>query len=295
MKITLITLLIPLSAVHAGPRTSASYSMPAETVDAAGRRSASASYTNDGSAGGIAGLSTVTAPAETAKHGYIGQLYDVTGLTLTAPQLTLNEAATLQLSAWQSLDDLSLLSVPAASVSWSVQSGPLSSISAGGLATAGNVYQNTSAVARGAYAGNTGALDLTVLNAGSDDFGLYAGDGIIDLWQVQYFGENNPNAAPGADADRDGQDNLFEFRAGYVPTDPASLLTITSAGNDGTAQALELSRVQPGTRYLFQRSADLTTWLDEISLVPAAVSTPFTQALPASGARNFYRVRLLAP
>ena len=30
------------------------------------------------------GLSTAASPAETAKHGYVGQLYDVTGLTLTA-------------------------------------------------------------------------------------------------------------------------------------------------------------------------------------------------------------------
>ena len=47
----------------------------------------SASYANDGSAGLVVGISTVAAPAETAKHGYLAQLYDATGLTPTAATL----------------------------------------------------------------------------------------------------------------------------------------------------------------------------------------------------------------
>jgi hypothetical protein len=48
--------------------------------------------------GGIVGLSTVGAPAETMKHGYIGQLYEVTGLELSAASQSVNETATVQLA-----------------------------------------------------------------------------------------------------------------------------------------------------------------------------------------------------
>ena len=204
MKITqtfpgpIIAFIIGTSLVilHAGPRTSASYNVATDTADAGGKRTTSASYTNDGSAGAVTGLSTVAAPAGTAKSGYIGQLYDVTGLTLTAATVNVNETATLQLAAWQALDDATLLAVPAASVAWSVQSGPLTGISSGGLVAAGTVYQNTNATAQGSYQSFLDTLTLTVLNVNTDDFGLYAGDGLADDWQVLYFGVNNPNAAP---------------------------------------------------------------------------------------------------
>ena len=132
--------------LHAGPRTSANYTIATDTADGGGRHATSASYTNDGSAGLVAGISTVTSPAETAKSGYIAQLFDITGFTLTAVSNTVNEGATDQLGAWQVLDDTTFLAVPAASVAWSVASGPLVSINASGLATAGIVYEATSDV-----------------------------------------------------------------------------------------------------------------------------------------------------
>ena len=59
LRILLLTALLPAIA-HAGPRTSASanYKVATDTADAGGKRATSAAYTNDGSAGGIAGLST---------------------------------------------------------------------------------------------------------------------------------------------------------------------------------------------------------------------------------------------
>ena len=88
MKHLLGLLSLIALAAHAGPRTSTNntYTIAADTADAGGHRTASqsATYTNDGSAGGIAGLSTAASPAETVKSGYAAQLYDVTGLTPTA-------------------------------------------------------------------------------------------------------------------------------------------------------------------------------------------------------------------
>ena len=93
-----------------------------------------------------------------------------------------------------------------------MQSGPITGISASGLATAGVVYQDTPATAQGVYAGNTGTLGLTVLDALPDNYGSYAGDGLDDAWQNQYFGLNNPNAAPGHVSDGSGLTNLFKKR-----------------------------------------------------------------------------------
>jgi hypothetical protein len=230
MKTNLLPLAIAALIVlpaQAGPRSSASYSISAETADGGGRKTSSASYSNDGSIGGIAGIGTVVSPAEIAKHGYIGQLYDVTGVLVSASPTTVNEASTRQLNASAALDDSTVLALAANQVSWSIVTGPISFINSSGLATAGNVYQDTGATVRGDYQQKFGTLGLTVLNVGNDDFGIYANDGIDDAWQVQYFGVNNPNAAPGLDPDGDGQNNYYEYIVGTVPTNAASRFNLT--------------------------------------------------------------------
>ena len=68
------------------------------------------------------------------------------------------------------------------------------------------------ATVQGAFAGFTGTLGLFIFNTGIDDFAFYAGDGLDDAWQVQYFGINNPNGLSGADPDGDGQTNYFEYQ-----------------------------------------------------------------------------------
>ncbi len=71
IKLRFFALLAPIATAKAGPRTSASDTIATDTTDAGGRRATSANYTNDGSAGTVTGISTVAAPAETAKHGYL--------------------------------------------------------------------------------------------------------------------------------------------------------------------------------------------------------------------------------
>jgi hypothetical protein len=83
MKTTLVPcvlLLVLITPLQAGPRASASYSIVTDTADNGGRRTVSASYTNDGSAAGVAGISNVALPSEVVKHGYIGQLYESAAL-----------------------------------------------------------------------------------------------------------------------------------------------------------------------------------------------------------------------
>ena len=57
-----IALTVGVSSLHAGPRTSTAYQIITDTLDVAGRRTTSASYTNDGSAGGIIGISSARFP-----------------------------------------------------------------------------------------------------------------------------------------------------------------------------------------------------------------------------------------
>ena len=299
LRILLLTALLP-ATTHAGPRTSANYNIATDSADAGGKRATSAAYTNDGSAGGVAGLSTVAAPAETAKSGYVGQLYDITGLTLTAVSLNVNEGATDQLGAWQALDDATFLTVPAASVAWSVQSGPLTAISASGLATAGIVFQDTAATAQGIYLGDTGTLALTVKNVNPDNFGAYAGDTIDDAWQVQYFGQPpNANASPNVDFDGTGQTNLFKYIAGLNPLD-GSRFTLTVAPVPGQPAQKNLIF----TPRLTDRTYTVTFKLD----LAAATWTPLPGGIvsdngqqrtvtdPAgTGARKFYHIEITKP
>jgi hypothetical protein len=299
LRLLLVLALLPATA-PAAPRSSASYAIATDTADAGGKRATSAAYTNDGSAGGVAGLSTVAAPAETAKAGYLGQLYDVTGLTLTAVSLNVNETATDQLGAWQVLDDATFLAVPAASVAWSVASGPLTGISTGGLATAGSVYQDTPANAQGIYLGQTGSLGLTVKNVNLDDFGSYAGDGLDDDWQVLYFGLNNLLAAPTADPDGDGQNNLFEFTAGLVPNNAQSrfALRITPVAGQPTQQKIIFNPLVSGRTYTVTFRPDLTTgtWttLTGTSQSDNGAERTVTD-LNATGGRKFYEVKISKP
>ena len=289
------------AALHAGPRTSASYRIATDTADAGGRRTASATYANDASIGGIAGVSTVAAPAGTAKSGYIAQLSEVTGLTLTAAPLTIDESGTLQLAAWQLLDDATFLAVPATGVAWSVAAGPLASIDAGGLATAGIVFQNTAASAQGIHAGHTGTLALTVANVNLDDYSTYAADAMDDAWQVQYFGlPPNANAGPNVDFDGTGQTNLFKYIAGLDPLDPNSRFTLAIqpvAGEPDRKNLVFSPRFSDRT-YVVKAKAGMpdAAWdaLSGSTFTDSGQERTVTD-LDATGALKFYRVEITKP
>ena len=301
MKLHLL-LLIPLTAslAFAGERISANYSITADTADAGGLRATSANYTHVGSAPRVAGISAVAAPVETAKHGYLGQLFEIAGLLVNAAQPSVNEGASLQLGAWQLLDDATFLATDASAVTWGIVSGPITSVSAAGLVTAGLVYQNTSATVEGTFGGFNGSLNFTVLDSIPDNFGTYAGDGLGDDWQVQYFGlPPNANAAPARDPDGDGLSNLLEFTAGLVPTDPASTFHIRIAPVPG--QPLQ-------KRVIFSPRLDGRTYIVESlpmlggAWQPLATSTQSDNGsertvtdLDATGAKKFYRVEITRP
>ena len=321
--LTAASLSVLSTTVLATPRSSANYNIATDAADAGIARTTSAAYSIDSSMGDLTGVSAAAAPAQAVKHGYVGQLYDITALTLTAASPTVNETATDQLAAWQALNDATFLAVPASGVAWSVQSGPLTSISSTGLATAGTVYQNTAATAQGIYLGRTGTLGLTVIETIPDNFGTYAADGLPDTWQVQYFGLDSLEGGPGLDFNHNGISNLLEFAFGTNPvtSTAATLLyngtlagggTITATGQPATLfesiptgvdfRALFVRRddyVSAGLTYTVQFSPDLTFWTPSAALPTVLadtgphqiVSVPFPGFLNGKKAR-FFRVQV---
>ncbi len=303
MKASFPSALVLLScalavSVRADLRNSANYSVPTEAIDIAGNHATSANYSNDASAGSITGISTAS-PPETLKQGYVAQLYEITGLTLSAQSNPINEGATDQLSAAQTLDDTTLLTVPAASVTWSVLNGPLTGINASGLATAGTVYQDTLATAQGIY-GFTATLPVTVKNVNTDDLGTYAGDGIDDAWQVQYFGlPPNALAGPNADADGTGQTNLFKFVAGLNPLDGSRfILKIAPVSGQPGQKNLIFSPRLVDRAYTVKAKLSLTSGsyapLPNSSFSDNGQERTVTD-FDGSGAAKFYTVEITKP
>ena len=202
-----------------------------QTTDGGGARAGSANYAADQSVGGIVGISTGAAPAETAKHGYIGQLTDLTAFVVRPEADEIDEGASQQLDGVATLDDDSALAVAGAEVEWAAPVFPLLSLSAAGWASATNVYEDTTASVTGRYLGVEGAGGFLVKNVGSDDFATYAGDGLPDDWQVDYFGIGNPEGGPTNNVDEDPFDNTGEWIADTIPTDEDSYFRLTAISN----------------------------------------------------------------
>jgi len=290
------------TTAEAGPRISANYAILTDLAGIGGLRAASASYKNDSSTSLINGISGNTAFSETAKHGYAAQLYEVLSLSITAPPSNnLNEGATRQLQAAPLLDDTTTLApLSPSTVSWSIVSGPITQISSGGVASAATVYQDTSATVKGTAQNLTGQFNLTVLNVNTDDFGSYAGDGIDDAWQIQYFGQNNPKAAPLQDPDGDGENNMFEYVAGLVPTDPNSrfVLSISPVPSQPNQRSIAFSP-RFGTRnYIVKSKANLSdaTWNALTnSITTDNGNTRTVTDLNATGTSKLYHVDITKP
>ena len=167
--------------------------------------------------------------------------------------------------------------------------------------TAAYHYQDTAATAQGIYAGNTGTLGLTVLNTIPDNFGSYAGDGIGDDWQFQFFGLNNPNAGPLLDPDFDGHNNLFEFTAGIDPTSNSSRFLLTNerpAGQPGQMNLIINPRLSDRT-YTVKSSLTLDTGAVWSPLTGFTISdNGLTRTITdtnAAGAAKFYKVEITKP
>lgn len=285
--------------------SSAQSATSVSTIDGGGQRALSANYSMNGSISSIGGISTAAAPALTARHGYIGQLYDVTGLEAAAIPNPVSESSSAQLSATALLDDATVIVLSGSSVNWSSSDEPypIVAINAGGTVTAATVYTNAIGAISGYYLGASNTVSLVVIDTNPDDYGIYAGDGVPDSWQVQYFGLNNSSGVAIADPDGDGQNNLQEFLAGTDPTNDASLFRVIGIVRQSQDMRITWAAVG-GKRYILQATSGLSgsfSTNDFVDLNPAA-SVPGTGAttfavLHLGGATNrpafYYRIRLV--
>ena len=287
-------------ALQAAPRSSANYSIPTESAEPGGGTVQSVNYRIDASVGGITGLSS--APAEMVKHGYAGQLYDLVALSVTGPSSdNLNENASRQLQAVPVADDLTMLApLNPLTVVWSIVSGPIASVSSSGLATAGAVFQDAAAAIGGTAQGLSGQWSFTVLNVTSDDYKSYAADGIEDSWQVEHFGEENPDAGPLVDFDGDGHNNLFEYTAGLLPNDATSVFRLrveNVAGQPAQRRLIFSPRVE-GRTYTPQFRTGLASgdWgtLTGTTQIDSGAERSITDP-NATGASKFYRIDITKP
>lgn len=215
------------------------------------------------------GGAVATSANYTLKPGYVGQLFDVTGVQVESAASPIDEGMTNQLTATAKIDDGTTYLIPAGEVEWSIVFGPIQSISAGGLVQSSSVYQDTLARVSAEWFDGSGTDQWLVLDSDFDNFFPVNGDGVDDSWQFAYF-DTSPKdgtlskaeatiAGPDADPDLDGRDNMMEFLSGYEPDNAASFFEFTITGKDGSGAHFELSKVISMTRYKLHGTTDLTT------------------------------------
>lgn len=119
------------------------------------------------------------------------------------------------------------------------------------------------------------------------------GDGIPDNWMVQQFGHPTGQSADeskaGDDPDLDGMTNLEEFRAGTLPLNPASALTLSATTLTDAVQLRFLALANRGYT-VQQRSTLAATWVDFVSIPPGASRFVSVDLDPRSSDQHFYRL-----
>jgi hypothetical protein len=301
-----LALVLGLSAL--APRTVAASQTPTATtpyrttalgLNAGGGWAGSPRYSMQSSLGEVGQATAAPSPPVLAKSGRAGQLFDVLSLSLRAEPSVVPEGSQSRLAGEATLDDGAQLRLGGRDVHWRTVTGPVASLDAEGLLGAGHVYQDGSARVEGRYPGRLAWIDLSVLNAGDDDFGPYAQDGIPDLWQVRHFGESNPAGKADADADGDGQSNLAEFVAGVSPTNAASrfVLEIASLPGEPGQRVLFFSPRWGDRSYSVERCFDLGQGFAPLPDAPVLDfgDTRLVLDPNASGPAEFYRVRISLP
>jgi hypothetical protein len=290
LRVVILTGLVVASAPAQGIRSDAN--APGHSGGRATGMNISADISvGDTTAGGV---SAVTVSGVQAKGGYTGQIYDPVLILPTAAPPVILEGASTQLSARAQMDDgTTIARVP---VRWNILSGPVSSITPSGVATANAVFQNTSSTIKATWLGAEGSLTLNVIDSNPDNFGSYAGDGIDDTWQVGYFGEENPEAAPTEDPDQDGQNNLLEFLALVDPTDAQSRFLFRIRPTPGLSGSHDIvfGPIAPLRTYTIVYAPDLgeSTWvaLPDSSGNDAGTERTVTDSTQAS--RRFYKIQI---
>ncbi len=268
----------------------------ATSLDAGGQRVTGAGYVLDGSLGGLSGTAT-NGPTVTLKSGFIGQLTEVTRLTVLASPARVNEGGSIQVHASAGLDDATETPLAANEVCWLSPAYPIREISADGLADTWPVLSNTWGLVAGSYQAETGTSAVLIWDSDPDNFGLYSGDHVPDAWQAAYFGVDNPDGM-GSATNATGQDNHFAYVADLDPTNALSCFKVVSVAHLPAAQAICFSNASPARVYrlLYAQSLASGAWTN----LPGAawqpgVSGQMTLLDTNTTPTRFYRVQVALP
>lgn len=118
-----------------------------------------------------------------------------------------------------------------------------------------------------------------LFSAGSD------GDTLDDAWELQYFGGLQETET--GDFDKDGTNNLTEYRLGLIPNSGTSRFAATR-NSSGQLQWPSVT----GVSFTIQRSTALSGGWEDIATVPGTAGTAtYTDPTPPAG-KSFYRVVL---
>ncbi|MBP7829308.1 MAG: VCBS repeat-containing protein [Kiritimatiellae bacterium] len=222
-SLAVLAALFLCAAAATGTRTGGVYAVTADTLDGGGQRAAGAAYVNDASMGAIgdlAGSGTVL------KGGYPGQLMDLAGVNVSVTPIPMDEGTTGQVAAVARWDDDTVSPLGSNDVQWASPAYPFASVTPDGRLVAAIVYADIRTAVTGLYFGLAGSATQTVMDADSDNFGIYAGDDIKDSWQVENFGADNPDGLADADPDGDRRDNRNEYVTGTQPDDEGSFFKL---------------------------------------------------------------------
>jgi len=123
----------------------------------------------------------------------------------------------------------------------------------------------------------------------------YNFDGLDDAYQRTYFPVfTASNAAPTADPDGDGMNNLAEYIAGTNPTNAASIFKLLSPTNSHSGAAVRWLSVAGKNYQVFSRTNLLAgSWLSNgLAVTAAGTNMQYLDVTATNGVR-FYRVQVL--
>jgi hypothetical protein len=267
------------------------------SFDSGGGISSSALYQASVSTGTIVGNSSGGSVSNTSGGGILIQPPAVvTNLTLTATPASVSEGSNSVLSGVATFNDQTVTVLTGASITWNSVTYPYQSLNTNGLLTAvDNVYGTATGTVYGSYLGVSGSANVQVL-------GPYAGSRIPDSWFLQYFGTPpNPLAAPTADADGTGQNNLLKYVAGLNPTSPSSifLLQIANVAGQPGQKNLIFSPAVAGRTYTVMAATNL---INSAYNALTGITGPQTNGsqitvtdLNATQTNKFYQVNISIP
>lgn len=120
------------------------------------------------------------------------------------------------------------------------------------------------------------------------------GDGLPDAWEQQFFGDLGAGASD--DSDGDGVNNLREFRAGTIPTDPQSRFEVVEIRALPTGIRVRWSS-QPDHHYVVRRSTTLLAAPAAYQTIQTGIAaTPpvneFLDTTAGGGAQFFYLIQI---